>query len=111
MLAYAYKECQGGKGGSNVASLLLKGLKEMNWIKFDGSCGKQLSIIIDNCGGQNKNNYVLRLALWLVESKFFVKVELIFYIRGHTKNACDRLFNQLKLQYHKRQTFIMRQLV
>jgi len=83
----------------------------MNWIKVNGSCGKQLSIIMDNCGGQNKNNYVLRLALWLVERKFFVKVELIFYIRGHTKNACDRLFNQLKLRYHKRQTFMMHQMV
>ena len=111
MLAYGYKECQGGKGGNNVASLILKALKEKNWIKYDGSCGKLLSIIMDNCGGQNKNNYVLRLALWLVESKYFAKVELIFYIRGHTKNACDRLFNQLKLRYHKSQTFTMGQMV
>jgi hypothetical protein len=104
MLAYGYTEDQGGKGGNNVASLLIKGLRELGWIREDGSTCKQLSIILDNCSGQNKNNFVLRLALWLVECKFFKKVEMIFYVRGHTKNACDRLFNQLKQRYHKHQT-------
>jgi hypothetical protein len=110
MLAYGYTEDQGGKGGNNVASLIVKALHELGWIK-DGSTGKQLSIILDNCGGQNKNNYVLRLALWLVECKLFKKVEMIFYVRGHTKNACDRLFNQLKLRYHRNQIFTMRQMI
>ena len=111
MLAYGYREDQGGKGGNNVASLIIKGLKELGWIKEDGQTGKQLTIILDNCGGQNKNNYVLRMAPWLVERKLFKKVEIVFYIRGHTKNACDRLFNQLKLLYHKRQTFTMENMV
>ncbi len=111
MLAYGYMEDQGGKGGNNVASLIVKGLRELGWLKENGSTGKQLSIILDNCGGQNKNNFVLRLALWLVERKFFKKVEMIFYVRGHTKNACDRLFNQLKLQYHRSQVFTMGQMV
>ena len=111
MLAYSYTEDKGGKGGNNVASLIIKALRELDWIKEDGRTGKQLSIILDNCGGQNKNNFVLRLALWLVERSFFKKVEIIFYIRGHTKNACDRLFNQLKLRYHKQQIFTMGQMV
>jgi hypothetical protein len=111
MLAYGYTEDQGGKGGNNVASLIVKALRELGWIKEDGSTGKQLTIILDNCGGQNKNNFVLRLAPWLVETKLFKKVEIIFYVRGHTKNACDRLFNQLKLRYHKSQTYTMRQMV
>jgi hypothetical protein len=97
MLAFGYTEDQVGKGGNNVESLILKVLHELGWIKQDGSTGKQLSIILDNCGGQNKNNLVLSLAPWLVESKLFKKVENIFYVRGHTKNACYRLFNQLKL--------------
>jgi hypothetical protein len=109
MHAYGYSEDRGGKGGNNVASLLLKGLHDLGWI-HDGTTGKQLSIILDNCGGQNKNNYVLRLALWLVERSYFHKVDIIFYIRGHTKNACDRLFNQLKKRYHRQQIFTMGQL-
>ncbi len=111
MIAYGYTEDQGSKGGNNVASLLVKGLHDLGWIQQEGTTGKQLSIILDNCGGQNKNNIVLRLALWLVECKYFKKVEIIFYVRGHTKNACDRLFNQLKKHYHKQQIFTMGQMV
>ncbi len=46
-----------------------------------------------------------------MERSFFKKVEMIFYIRGHAKNACDRLFNQVKLHYHKQQIFTMGQMV
>ncbi len=38
---------------------------------------------------------MLHLALYLVEKKYFKTVEFIFYIRGHTKNVCDRLFKLL----------------
>ncbi len=108
MIAYGYTEDQGGKGGNNVASLIMKGLADLGWRK-QGCPGKRLSIIMDNCRGQNKNKYVLRLALLLAELKYFLTVELIFYIRDHTKNACDRLFNQLKKRWHKRQVFTMTQ--
>ena len=57
------------------------------------------------CAGQKKNNNVLCLALYLLEAKYFKEVEVIFYIRGHTKNACDRLFNQMKLCFHKSQVY------
>jgi hypothetical protein len=110
MLAYSYTEDKGGKGGNNVVSVIIKVLHELDWIKDNGRTGKQLSIIFDNCGGKNKNNFVLHLALWPVECSFFKKVE-IFYIRGHIKNACDRLFNQLKLHYHKKQIFPMGQMI
>jgi hypothetical protein len=35
--------------------------------------------------------------------KFFRSFEFIFYVRGHTKNACDHLFNQMKIRFHKDQ--------
>jgi hypothetical protein len=89
-----------GKGGNNVTSLLLKGLIDLGWLRED-KVGKRLSIIMDNYGSQNKNNFVLSVALWLVELKHFKTVEFIFYIRGHTKKSCDRLFYQLKLWWHK----------
>jgi hypothetical protein len=83
-----------------VASLLMKVIKDLGWL-IPGECGGRLSIVMDNCGGQNKNKMVLRLALYLVEKKLFKCVEFIFYIRGHTKNVCDRLFNLLKINYSK----------
>ena len=37
-----------------------------------------LTVIADNCSGQNENNSILRLAAWLVESGCFEKVTIIF---------------------------------
>lgn len=109
MKAYGYTEAEGNKGSNNVASLIIKVLEDFGWL-IQGQTGKQLSIIMDNCGGQNKNNNVLRLALYLVELQYFQVVQFVFYVRGHTKNDCDRLFNQLKLRWHKKNTYTMNQL-
>jgi hypothetical protein len=92
------------KGSNNVASLLMKDLFDKFWLR-KGTPGKKLTIAMDNCGGQNKNNVVLCFYLYLVEMRYFLTVEFIFYIRGHTKNACDRMFNQMKLKYHKKDIF------
>jgi hypothetical protein len=66
---------------------------------------------MDNCGGQNKNNVVLRLAPYLVEMGHFKNVEFCLYVRGYTKNACDRTFNQMKLKYHRKDVFTWSQAI
>lgn len=109
LYAYGYTEDHGAKGGNNVASLIMKALEDLGWL-LPGRCGKRLSIIMDNCAGQNKNGHVLRLVLLLVELKFFLSVEFIFYVRGHTKNLCDRMFNLLKKRYHHSQIFSLQKL-
>ncbi len=43
----------------------------------------------------------------LVEVKYFKRVEFIFYVKGHTENTCDRMFNLLKLQYHASNVYTM----
>jgi hypothetical protein len=63
------------------------------------TAGKELNVVFDNCGGQNKNNFVLLLVPYLVEMGYFQHVNFIFLIVGHTKNAADRLFNALKFVY------------
>jgi hypothetical protein len=49
------------------------------------------------------------MALYLVEAGYFETVNLIFLVRGHTKNPCDRMFNTLKKDYHRSNcyTFLM----
>jgi hypothetical protein len=78
------------------------------WIRKE-SPGKSLMIAMDSCGGQNTNTAVLHLAPYLVEMSYFLKVEFAFYIRGHTKNACDRTYNQMKSKYHKKNIFTWEQ--
>ena len=41
----------------------------------------------------------------------FLEAEIIFYIRGHTKNAADRLFNQLKLNFHNKNLYTVDQCI
>ena len=109
LVALPYEEETGRKGSRNVASLVMKYLGVQGILRYnaDGTPrrGKRLACIFDNCSGQNKNNTVLRLAVYLVECGFFHEVEIIFYIRGHTKNACDRTFNLMKKIYHKSQVW------
>lgn len=52
--------------------------------------------MFDNYTGQNKNNTVLKMVPYLVEMGYFEEVVFHFLVVGHTSNACDRYFNQLK---------------
>lgn len=54
---------------------------------------------------------VLRLALLLVERKFFEVVEFSFLVVGHTKNPCDRMFNILKQHYRHSNIYTYEQLM
>jgi hypothetical protein len=109
LFAYTYEEETGKKGGNNVASLLMVHLQQQSILQVSATGqpvpAKRLTIAADNCSGQNKNNMVLRLANYLVEKGYFEEVEILFYVRGHTKNACDRMFNIMKLNFHKKNIF------
>jgi hypothetical protein len=100
LYCHIYMEGEGKKGGNNVSSLLLKALPLLNFMQ-EGNQGKKLNVVFDNCGGQNKNNFVLLFLLvpYLIEMGYFNKaVNFIFLVAGHTKNAAGRrLFILLKM--------------
>lgn len=110
MHLHVYHEGVGKKGANNVASLIMKTLELKNLLKPGGETGGELNIIFDNCTGQNKNNTVLKLMVWLTEMGYFKKVNFVFLIVGHTKNAADRIFNLVKLQYRLRNLYTFREL-
>ena len=110
MYCHVYHEGIGKKGGTNVASLLVDTLRQMNVLR-ENDPAAELNIFMDNCSGQNKNNTVLKLALWLKQMGYFKRVRVIFLIVGHTKNACDRLFNSLKKKYRMSNIFTVTQLI
>jgi hypothetical protein len=106
--AWMYTEATAKKGGNNVASLLIHHLAHHGIIADAEATGepfKELNFIMDNCGGQNKNRHVLRLLHFIVKRRIAVIARAIFLVRGHTKNACDRLFNTMKKQYRKCNSF------
>jgi hypothetical protein len=107
---YAYREFTAKKVSKYVASLLMRDLYDQFWLR-KGNPGKKLTIAMEKCGDQNKNKVFLRLAPYLVEMGYFKTVDFCFYVRGHTKDACDRTFNQMKLKYHKKDVFTWSQAI
>jgi hypothetical protein len=93
-----------------VASLLMKSLRQLNILQ-EGCRGKELNVVFDNCPGQNKNHHVLWLVPYLVEMGYFETVNFIFLVVGHTKNAADRRFNNLKMLYRKSNVYTFNQLM
>jgi hypothetical protein len=110
LYCHLYKEGDGKKGGDNVASLLMKSLRQLNILQ-EGCRGKELNVVFDNCPGQNKNHHVLWLVPYLIEMGYFETVNFIFLVVGHTKNAADRRFNNLKMIYRKSNVYTFNQLV
>ena len=109
LFAYVYPESVSGRGSNNVCSCLYHYL--INYVTNNHNSFahrrplKKLNLIMDNCGGQNKNNNVIRMCGWLMEAGFFEEVRITFLIKGHTKNQCDRLFNLLKMRWRKRNVY------
>ena len=66
---------------------------------------KELNVIMDNCGVRNKNNTVIRLGAYLQELGWFQDVNLIFLVKGHTKNEADCHFNLMKQDWRKRDVY------
>ena len=103
MNAYVWPEYEANHGAHNICSCLLKDFKNRQWFQRPNLGG--LFIIANNCGGQNKNKHVVWFLMWLVEAGHFPKATLLFLVKGHTKNVCDRLFNLVKLNYSKKDIF------
>ena len=54
---------------------------------------------------------VIRFFVYLVERGFFLKANLIFLVKGHTKNICDQILNHLKLGYHNKNIYSTEELM
>jgi hypothetical protein len=87
----------------NVASLIYCCLDKEKILK-ENQPGASLTILANKCSGQNKNNTVLKLTLLLVERGYFKEVTVLSFIHGHTKNACNWMFNIKKKKYHESNT-------
>ena len=102
--AKVYGEDIAGKGGNCVASMIMQHVREklLPTPKDTNTQPiKELNLVMDNCGGQNKNRHVLRLLNVIVQRQIAKRVNAISLVKGHTKNLCDRMFNLLKKDTRK----------
>ena len=54
---------------------------------------------------------VLWYLLYIVKSRVYKTVEAVFLVCGHIKHICDRLFKQLKRDFHQKKVYTMGQLM
>ena len=106
LYAYIYSKKEGRRGGNDIVLLIMKFLKDQGYL--DGNKQLMLTVVCNNCTGQNKNNKVLRLAPYLVEAGYFERVTFAFFVAGHTKNDANKRFNSC---YANKNLYTMKQLV
>jgi len=80
---------------NEVLSMLYATLKRLKENEITKSA-KHLVITADNCGGQNKNRWMLWFCEWLLYTEQYETVSLYFLVPGHTKNVCDGAFGCIK---------------
>ena len=88
-----------------ISSCLLLWINDKGY--YSKSYGKnhnmpKITILVDNCGGQNKSNVMIRFLNIIKEGIFFGTATLYLYIKGHINNDCNRAFNRLRVLYHKK---------
>jgi hypothetical protein len=93
---YIWEEGTAGRGANNIISCLYYDLVKRGIIGSTGKPLKHLVIAADNCSAQNKNKAMIKFCMWLVEAGWVEEVTLMFLVKGHTKNDCDKMFNNLK---------------
>lgn len=57
---------------------------------------RHLNLQADNCSAQNKNNFLLKMCMLLIEQGVVESIDLRFMAVGHTKFSPDRLFGSIK---------------
>ncbi|ETP00645.1 hypothetical protein F441_21971 [Phytophthora nicotianae CJ01A1] len=72
---------------------------------------QKLTFYADNCGGQTKNNFVVRMLLALAHTSLLDEINLKFFVEGHTKNAVDRGFGHVQRQIARADAWTMNQLL
>ncbi|OWY92054.1 hypothetical protein PHMEG_00039094 [Phytophthora megakarya] len=104
---YVYEETVAGKGTDEVNSMLRHFIDR---VVIAGGYWK-LTIYADNCGGQNKNSFVVRMLLALTHASELEEVSLKFFVKGHTKNAVDRGFGHVRKHVSRMDLWTMDQLL
>lgn len=101
---YVWQEGVAGRGANEIVSCFYLDLERRGYLE-EGSKIGHLVLAADNCSGQNKNKTLIRFCNYLREVGFATDVTLLFLVKGHTKNLCDRMFNLVKHVYHDKNIY------
>jgi hypothetical protein len=98
---YTYDEREAGKGANEVISCL------HHFLATRTIRTPHIRIHADNCGGQNKNTYVMWYLLWLAATGRVKRVEFKCMIKGHTHFSVDGGIGHLKQELRRSDVFCL----
>ncbi|DAZ93839.1 TPA: hypothetical protein N0F65_009347 [Lagenidium giganteum] len=84
-LNYVYSERKTGKVPNEVLTLLMSYLDYHELLEY-----------METTGGQNKNNFVVKLFVLHAQIRCLKRTHLKVFVRDHTKNSCNRGFGHIK---------------
>ena len=93
-----------GKGSDSVISFL------HHYFEKYGVGEKTVILHADNCGGQNKNRYVMNYLAFRILNKLHSDITIVFMPVGHTKFYCDLAFGLFKKKFKRTQVSDLEQL-
>ena len=105
-----YHEGVSKRDANNITSLIVKTLNDRILLR-ENDVGGELNLVFDNCTGQNKNNTILNLLVYLTEAGFFKTITSMFLLVGRTKNSADHLSysgSRCCQEWKKRQKIFLR---
>lgn len=91
---YTWHEAVAGRGADEVSSCIKKHIETSVAEETE-----KITIYSDGCGGQNRNiKTTLMLKKILTESRNIREIEQKYFVSGHSKNNCDRMFGLIEKQ-------------
>ena len=91
---YVWNETEGKRGAVEIGSCVLNHLKNLESKSND----KELKVVYysDNCGGQQKNKYLLAAYSYAVEHLNIKRITYKFLIHGHSQNEGDNVHSVIE---------------
>ena len=96
---YTWLESEAGRGSVEIGSTVYSHLTEELSTQAAFQQAEKLRLFSDGCGGQNKNNFIVAMVYYYLQShapENIKEVELVFPVRGHSFLPCDRLFGRIE---------------
>lgn len=93
---YFWDETEGKRGAVEIGSCILDFIKS----QIDQNPNKEIDVIFysDNCGGQQKNKFLLSAYAYAVNKMSVKSITHKFLIRGHSQNEGDNVHSVIEKQ-------------
>ncbi|KAI4455584.1 dna-directed rna polymerases i ii and iii subunit rpabc2 [Holotrichia oblita] len=102
---YAWSEVNEQRGSSEIGSALYK------WIETIPTNVKEISLFSDTCSGQNRNQYIAALFLYIVQYTHLEVVHHNFMEKGHSYMEVDSMHSAIETAKKHVSIFTMNELL